>query len=148
MKRYFIDYAKFGYSWPESVVATAKYNDGESDAWITMIDTGGIPDTFVTDRDVHEEVVETNVTNEAFQSYMRDHEVFDFNGLVLGEYADIMGSIRSDPDNPAVPLIRYLVALVRSDNGVTDGTAVMRVGRYADEMDIPKSDVEKLMEEE
>ena len=76
--------------------------------------------------------------------YLDEHCIGDLNGIVFGEgYRDIFESIEDDSQNPAVPLIKYIITLVRCDMEDTEGLLAMAKGKYADELDIPMSDVEE-----
>ena len=51
--------------------------------------------------------------------------------------------MRDDPENPAVPLIRYLITLTRYPMKEVDGLMKLVKGKYIDEVEIPMSDDEK-----
>ena len=76
-------------------------------------------------------------------------ELDSFDGIELSEdYFDIFESIAETPDAPAVPLIRYMIALIRCSMEEVDGLIRMAVGRYADELEVPMSDKEEYYLEE
>ena len=152
MKRYIIEDAKCGI--PEggvacgpadgNVVATVRFRDGGKSRWISLVDVEGIPNVYLSDRDMHEELVKEDLENAEFTAYREEHFIGEFGGIVLGpDYADTFESIAEDPENPAVPLIRYLIALVRCDEDEVDDLIAGAAGRYADELEIPVSDVEE-----
>ena len=72
----------------------------------------------------------------------------EFNGIELGEYGDIFASFADDPENPAIPLIRYMIALTRCPLDQVEDLLNMARGKYVNELDIPASDVEEDFEEE
>ncbi|MBR6357468.1 MAG: hypothetical protein IKR99_04825, partial [Lachnospiraceae bacterium] len=65
------------------------------------------------------------------------------NGITMGEYAAVFDSISNDPENEAVPLVRYMILLARSSADEAEAFIEMAAGKYADEIEIPESDVEK-----
>ena len=152
MKRYLIEEAKCGITkggiacgpMDGNVVVTIKYNDGTGSKWLSLVEVMGIPNSFLFDEDVHDKLVEENLDDDAFTNYMHEHEIIEFEGITLNdEYAGILESFVDDPNNPAVPLMRYLVALVRCDMDDVEGIIGMAAGKYADELDIPISDLEE-----
>ena len=151
MKRYLIEEAKCGITdggmacGPVSgnVVASIKINDGSVTSWLTLVEVDGIVNLFMTDKDIYEETLQNDFSDE-FLAYMNSHAINDVNGLVFSDdYASAFSSISDDPKNPAVPIVRYLITLVRCDMEETEGLIQMATGKYADELDIPVSDVEE-----
>ena len=151
MKRYLIEEAKCGITdggvacGPVSgnVVASIKINDGTVTSWLTLVEVDGIVNLFMTDRDIYEEILQEDFSDE-FQAYLNSHAIDDVNGLEFSEdYSSAFSSISDDPENPAVPVVRYLIALVRCDMEETEGLIQMATGKYADELDIPAIDVEE-----
>ena len=75
---------------------------------------------------------------------MQNHSISCFDGIEFGDgYDETFESIANGADDPAVPLIRYLVALLRCELDEVNGLIEMAKNRYADELDIPMSDVEE-----
>ena len=72
----------------------------------------------------------------------------EFEGIQAYDYDDLFEGIRQEPNNPAVPLIRYMIALVRCAMEDVEPLIRMAQGRYADEVDIPVSDLEEEYSEE
>ena len=152
MKRYFIEEAKcditaggmacgpmFG-----NVVASVKFREGDETQWLNMIEVAGTLEVALTEKDIFDDLVKEDFENEEFYEYLDEHCIGDLNGIVFGEgYRDIFESIEDDPQNPAVPLIKYIITLVRCDMEDTEGLLAMAKGKYADELDIPMSDVEE-----
>ena len=151
MKRYLIEEAKCGISnggmacgpVPGSVVASVKVNDGSKVQWLTMSETDGILNVSLSENDIYDKLIEEKFDDD-FLTFMEEHFIDDYEGIELGsDYSDILGSISDDPDNPAVPVLRYLIALIRCEMNDVDRLINMAVGHYADELDIPVSDVEE-----
>ena len=67
----------------------------------------------------------------------------EFEGITLGEYYDIFDSIYKNPDNPAVPFLRYVIALTRCDLKDVKKLVKLAVGKYMDEIKVPISDEEE-----
>ena len=109
-----------------------------------MIDTDGILSTHLFDKDVHEGLIEEDIENEDFVDYINEHTISEFNCIELtDDYADTFSSIADDPENPAIPLIRYLIALERCGMEDVEELIAMAKGHYADELEIPMSDTEE-----
>lgn len=146
MKRYLIEEAKCGITdggMASSVVASLKINDGAVTRWLTLVEVDGIVCLYMTDRDIYEEALQDDYSDE-FQAYLDSHAIDNVNGLEFSEdYTSAFSSIYDDPENPAVPVVRYLIALVRCEMEETEGLIRMAAGKYADELDIPVSDVEE-----
>ena len=152
MKRYFIEEAKCGITnggmacgpVPGNVVVTIKYNDGEQTSWLSLIEVDGIPNLALTDKDVFEDLVEEDFDDEEFTEYLQEHMIFDFAGIEFDAHYDTTFACMAEaPENPAIPLIRYLITLVRCPMKEVEGLIKMAAGKYADELDIPMSDVEE-----
>ena len=153
MKRYFIENVKCGITdggmacgpIGGSVVVTAKIKEDGEVKWISLVETMGIPNLFVTDKDVFEHLVKEDFDDNEIGDYINAHYVEDFNGIVANdEYGGFFDSIFEEPENPAVPLIKYLIALVRCPMEDVDDLIAMAEGKYADELEnIPVSDIEE-----
>ena len=70
--------------------------------------------------------------------------------MILSHHSKIQIQIQSKtqpiilkPPIPVIPLIRYIIALVRCDMSEVGSIIAMAEGKYADELDIPVSDVEE-----
>ena len=152
MKRYFIEDVKCGLTEggmacrpvSGSVVVSVKYHDGERNGWLSVVEVDGIPHVFQTDEDIFERLLKEDVRDEDFIQYLQGHSISYFDGIEFGfGYEDTFESIADGTDDPAVPLIRYLIALVRCETDETETMIEMAVNRYADELEIPVSDVEE-----
>lgn len=152
MKRYFIEAAKCDITeggiacGPVSgnVVVTIQFKEGSKTQWLSLVEAQGIPNVYLSDKDVHEALVAEDYDDEEFIQYMEDHFISEFNGIEFDDdYSNIFASIAEDPKNPAVPLIRYLITLVRCEMDDVEVLIQMAAGKYVDEIDIPVSDVEQ-----
>lgn len=151
MKRYFIETAKCGVTAggmacgpiPGHVVTSIKYNNSDESKWINLVEVDGIPNVFLTDKDIYEDLIKDDYDDIAFTEYLEEHAIDEFNGIPFDDdYYGVFSSIADKPDNPAAPLIRYLIALVRCKMEETEGIIKLGENRYADELTIPISDVE------
>ncbi len=153
MKRYLIEEAKCGLTGggfacgpvAGSVVVTVRFNDGGGSRWLTVAECDGIPNFFLLDRDVHDKAVEED--DETLE-WMGNYFTHDFDGVEVGDYFDMFAGFDENPENPAIPLIRYIIALLRCAMDELDGLIEMGVGKYADELDIPVTDIEEDYSEE
>ena len=157
MKRYFIENARCGITkggmacGPVSghVVVTVQYKEGTEEKWLSMVEVDGIPVVYLSDKDVHDDLVAERFEDKEFDEYMANHYIEEFEGITFGEdYFDAYNSIEDNPNNPAVPLIRYLITLVRCGMDDVERLIGMASGKYADELDIPLSDIEEEIMEE
>ena len=131
------------------MVVTVQFKEGSKTQWLSLVEAQGIPNVYLSDKDVHEALVAEAFDDEEFTQYMNEHFIGEFNGIEFDDdYSTTFESIAEDPENPAVPLIRYLIALVRCDMDTVEDLIRMASGKYADEIDIPVSDVEKEFMEE
>ncbi len=151
MKRYIIEDAKCGITEggmacgpvDGNVVVTIQFKEEDKTQWLSLVEVMGIPNIFLFDRDVHDELVKEDFDDEDFTNYMNDHAIDEFNGIEFnGDYSDAFSCFAEDPENPAIPLIRYLITLVRCDMDDVDRLISMAKGKYADALDIPASDLE------
>ncbi len=156
MKRYFIEEAKCGVAgggmacgpFPGVVAVTIRFRSGKKTQWMNLVEVDGLPAFYLADRDLHEEIIRDE-ENEELREYMEHHFIESYNDLDLTEdYDNIFSGISEDPENPAVPLIRYAIALARCEMEEVSGLIEMARGHYADELEIPMSDAEEEFNEE
>ena len=153
MKRYLIEEAKCGLTRggfacgpvPGSVVVTVRFNDGSGSRWCTVAECDGIPNFFLLNRDVHDKAVEED---EKTLEWMGAYFTHDFDGVEVGDYFDMFAGFAEDPEKAAIPLIRYIIALLRCAVDEVDGLIETAVGKYADELDVPVTDIEEDYSEE
>ena len=151
MKKYLIEDAKCGVAEggiscgpvSGSVNAAIKFKESNKTQWLSLSEYDGIPAFYLTDDDIFDSLVEEDYNNEKLWDYIKDHEVSEFDGLTLGEYEDVLDSIKEDSQNPAVPVIRYLISLVRCEKDEENKLISMAIGKYADELEIPTIDIEE-----
>ncbi len=127
-----------------SINCIARFDCARIQFYLGITDFEGFPNYYLSDEDHHDELVEEDFEDEQFTEFLDEHRIDDFNGLELGgEYPDLFGAIAENPENPAVPLIRFAVAMVRCSTDEEEELIRMATGKYADELDIPVSDVEE-----
>jgi hypothetical protein len=149
MKRYFIEEAKCGVSeggmacgpMSGSVVAAVKYKENENESkWIYLVEVDGITNYFLTDEDVFDMLIKED--DETIER-MNECAIREFDGVSLGEGDYDFYSLQENEGNPAVPLIRYIIALVRCEMEEIDALVALANGKYIDELEIPLSDLEE-----
>ena len=157
MKKYLIENAECGITEggiacgpvAGNVVITVQFREEDKSQWLTMVEVDGIPTTYLFDKDVHDRLVNEEFDDTEFSNYVEEHYIDDFNGIVLSDnYTDTFSSFADDPQNPAIPLIRYLIALMRCDRDEETDLISMAKGKYVDELNIPLSDLEEEYYEE
>ena len=155
MKRYFIEEAKCGVSEGGmacgpvggAVNAAIKFSADGVTKWLSNSEVDGIPNFFLTDEDVFEKLCADELSQE-FVDYMNEHFASEFDGLDLGEYEDVFNSLTENPENPAVPLVRYLVSLTRCSLEDEESLIKLATGKYIDEVEVPLSEEELEYQEE
>ena len=152
MKRYLIEEVKCGITEggmgcgpvSGSVVASIQFREENRTQWLSLVEVTGIPNVYLTDKDVFEDLLAEDFEDMGFSEYMREHFIDEFEGIEFDDdYSTTFESIAEDPKNPAVPLIRYLIALIRCEMDAVNELIDIATGRYVDEIDIPVSDVEE-----
>jgi hypothetical protein len=147
MKRFLIEEVKCGVanSCPMMglVITSVRYNDGRFSRWLNLSELDGIPCFSITDSYVFEELIE-NDWSEEFTEEIHKSFIMDFQGVTLGEYDEIFESFYEEDNehNPAVPFIRYIIAVTRCDFDEFESLKEMAIGHYADEIKQIISDVE------
>ena len=152
MKRYFIEDVKCGITEDGmacgpiggNIVATISFKEEDKTQWISLVEVTGIPIFYLSDKDIYEDLLKEDFEDEEFMAYANEHQIHDFNGIALSaEYDEIFDSIARSPENPAVPLIKYLITIVRCSEDEVEPLISIAEGKYADELDVPMSDVEE-----
>ena len=145
MKRFLIEDAKCGVANASpmmGIVATSvKFNDGESSKWFNLAEVDGIPCFYLTEKDVYDIIIENDFSEEE-QELFDKSSITEFEGITLGEYVEVFDSIYENPDNPAVPFLRYVFALTRCDLKDVDKLVKKAIGKHIDEIKVPISDLE------
>lgn len=124
-------------------MTTVKYRCGDETKWFSLVEVLGTPNFLLSEKDIHDRLVEGEDGDKDFWDSVYAANIGEFNGIELGEYMDIYASFQEDPENPAIPLIRYMIALTQCPMEDTERLAAMGKGKFADELDIPMSEDEK-----
>ena len=156
MKRYFIEEAKCELTKggiacgpvDPNVVTTVKYTCGDETKWLSLVEVMGIPNFLLSDTDIHDDLVKEDDSDKEFWDYTQEINIGEFDGIELGEYDDIFASFADDPENPAVPLVRYMITLSRCPLEEADGLLALVKGKYIDEVVIPLCEEELAFLEE
>ena len=152
MKRYYIEEAKCGMTdggmacgpADGSIVVTVKFKEGHKTQYLSMVEVQGFPNFYLTNLDVFDDLVKEDFEDEEFQKIMDASYITDFDGVEIGgEYADVFDGIHNSLNNPAVPLLRYIIALIRCPIEDTEDLIQKAAGRYVDEIEVPLSDIEE-----
>ena len=152
MKRYLIEDAKCGISdggiacgpVPGHVVTSVKFSDGEESRWLNLAEVDGMPNVYLTEEEVYEAMIKDDPEDETLTERLEEDYIEGLDGIAFGmDYSETFASIEEEPDSPAVPLIKYMIALTRCEMGDVQSLLKLGIGRYADELEIPVSDVEE-----
>ena len=162
MTNYLIEEAKCGITnggmacgpYPGTVVTAVKYRKGQKSKWLYLSEVDGIPCFTLTDKDIYNDLLKEDVDNEEFIEYLNAHSIDKLDGIEfsgdygVNSYGDIFDSISENPENPVIPLIRYIIALTRCEKEETEPLIRMAQGKYVNELEIPVSDIEEEYREE
>ena len=157
MKRYLIETAKCDVTEggmacgpiPGNVVATVQFKEDQKSQWLSLVEVMGIPNVYLTDQDIFDKLLAEDPDDDEFIEYANQHQIWDFNGIKFAEdYNATLSSFEEKPDNPAIPLIRYLLSQVRCDWDDMGDIIKTASGKYADELSIPTIDLEEDYEDE
>lgn len=152
MKRYFVEDAKcevVGAGMAASVVIGAvKYKCEDETGWLYLEEAQGFPMFYQTEEDIFEDLLKDNIDQEEFESY-REDSIDELDGIELTDsYEEIFENIHTNMDSPAVPLLRYIITLVRCDMEDLKPIIALGKGNFIDEVEIPRSDEEEDFYEE
>ena len=126
---------------PGSVVAAVQYRENESvPKLIYLVEVDGIANFFLIDVDVFDKLIEED---DKTIERANDSAIQEFNGITLGSGDYDFACLQENEDNPAVPLIRYIIALVRCEMEEVNALVTIAKGKYIDEVEIPLSDLEE-----
>lgn len=132
-----------------TVVAAVRYKKGGESLWLYCSDCDGIPDFTLTEKNIYEQLLKEDPEDEEFIDYLNEHRIGELDGMDFGsDFEELFGNIHADPENPVVPLLLYVIALVRCELADVEPLIGMARGKYADELDIPMSDLEEELTEE
>ena len=123
---------------PGIVCTSVKYSNGSVSKWLTNVEVDGLPNFYLTEDDIFDMIMADD-DDEAFQDYKDEHFIEEFDGIKLGEYEDIVDFLMENEGNPAAALIKYVIAVTRSDMEITEELILSGVGKNADTLDIEMS---------
>lgn len=111
----------------------------EKEFYLSLAEVDGLANFYKTERSTIKDQLNDDWTDE-FLHYMNDHFLDD-----VGDYYDLFEKCREDE---LYEVYRYLIYLVRSEEKDVQPFIKKSVGKYADEIDIPVSDIEEEYNEE
>lgn len=124
-----------------TVNVSVNVTEGDKTYWVTNSEFTGIPSFYVTQEDIFDKI--GDIDDEEFAEYLNNKYINEYEGISLGEYDEIFDSIKNNSGNPAVSLIRYIILLTRCPMDSVEEIVNLAKGKYIDEVEIPKSDIEK-----
>ena len=122
-----------------SPVFSVRYRTNGKSRWLHNCVVDGIPNFFITDEDLHDKLLDDNYVDKNID-YINSLYADEFEGICLDEYDCMVDDISDDPDNPAVPFIRFLLRLYNSYREEINRMIEENIGLYADELDLPPFD--------
>ena len=127
------------------VVASVQYSDSfQHRRWLHCVEIEGLPSFYVSEDDIHDALVTNPLQNEAFWENVNSKNLIgSLNGLPLGEYSLMFRGFDESPGNIAIPLLRYLIFLVRCPMEMVQPLIDGATGKNIDEIGISMSDIEE-----
>lgn len=128
----------------EFMVSIKFKKDDEPSKWLTVIEITDFIIYFLENEDRFERHINLDADNSDEIEELNKYEITEFEGIDLGEsYDDIFDQILQDEkDNPAAPLLRYVITLLDAHIEECDSLVELATGKYIDEVDIPASGAE------
>ena len=136
------------------VIGGVKYRssdeNGDKERWLYLEEIEGtFTEFYETEEDIFDDLCRDNIPQEEFEACRENNRIGEIDGIELPtEYEELFENFREHEDSPALPLLRYLILVVRCDMEELAPTIAMGRGRYIDEVQVPKSDLEEEEEEE
>lgn len=124
-----------------NVVVSMKFNDGKEIKWLNSVEVGGIPNFYLTDKDIYDDLLKEDFDDEEFANMLDASFVSSFADVSLGEYEDIFESFENADPN-TVKLIRAIIWVTRCDMDELESIIESLTGKSVDGLDIPILDVE------
>lgn len=124
-----------------NVVVSMKFNDGKETKWLNNVEVGGIPNFYLTDKDIYDDLLKEDFDDEEFANMLDASFVSSFADVSLGEYEDIFESFENANPN-TVKLIRAIIWVTRCDMDELESIIESLTGKLVDGLDIPILDVE------
>lgn len=124
-----------------NVVVSMKFNDGKETKWLNSVEVGGIPNFYLTDKDIYDDLLKEDFDDEEFANMLDASFVSSFADVSLGEYEDIFESFENADPN-TVKLIRAIIWVTRCDMDELESIIESLTGKSVVGLDIPILDVE------
>lgn len=121
-------------------VLSVKYRFKNDSRWLSCVNVEGIPNFFGSVNDMHDKLMDDDYVDDHIDEF-NSMNVSVFEGIDLGEFGDILFSISKNKDNPAVPFIRLFLAVL-TEYSIRDELIKNSKGKYADELSIPRLEIE------
>ena len=144
MAKYFIEDIKCGISAggmscgpvPVSVIAEAKFKEDNGNTfYLCLAEVDGIPNFFQTEKSTYDMQISEEMDDDDID-FLNDHYI-----SVDGEYSHLYEM--TEEDEELLPLLKYLTYIVRVDWEECERFQKETKGKYVDEFEIPKCDIEK-----
>ena len=122
------------------VIVTIKYRkNDEPSRWLSNMQSMGFSTFYVDDFDPFDLLMSGDVENPKFGAGRID----EFEGVEIGFYEEMYETFDENKDNPAVLLLRYLIAVAQSSQEEIDDLIKLVEGHYIDEINVPISEDEE-----
>lgn len=128
---------------PGIVVASIMYSDGDSFKWLNNVEVEGIPNIYLTDKDIFDDLLEENYDDEEFLYILKDSFVNNFGGVNLTSYEDMFTSLKNNDNNEA-KLIKALFLITRCDIGHVEIIINKLTDKLVSESELLKLDMDDL----
>ena len=132
---------------PSVVVSVQFHCEDGNQYWFHCVEFDGMPSFYITEEDMFDKLIEED---EGFYDWLnRCCAINRFEDIRLsGEYDEIFERMDRMAGHPAIPFLRYVIALVRCGMGEVKELTKMGIGKDAAAINVPISDVEEDYREE
>ena len=127
-----------------AVNVSVQIREDDRTYWLSNSEFEGIPNFYFSEDDIFDKLQSPD--DDAVEE-LNDAFIDEFEGIALGEYKEIFDSVKTNEENPAAALIKYIILLTRCSTEDVDEKVALAKGKYVDELDIKDIEYEDLFDE-
>ena len=136
---------------PGNVVASILFENDGHEKWIHVVEVEGMPNAFITPKDLHDVLIRDDYDAEYVEELEKSTEN-EICGIPLTaeSYYEIFDELYNSDSatEEDKSFIRFVIAIVRLDWNAIEDLKKQAIGKYTDEIDIPRTaDEEEYLEE-
>lgn len=132
------------------LVVSVAFGD-EADTWyLSLVAVDGVPVFFASKDDIFDTLIRQDYESLEksgidYTYNFNEFTEYDFN-LLEDDYGRLYRDSVEQADNPAGPVVRYIVTLANYGGDDIDEFIEGSIGRYADEIEVPEEVLEEIMQ--